>query len=111
MVASPVNDEIAAGLLTSSVGAICGTCCALIWLPPVTRWDFARRLTFSLVAGIIFAPILRNFVGWPGWEGLVGAGWLSAFLAWPAGGILMDRFLTSLMRKWISRKLGMTDQE
>lgn len=99
------------GLQNSVIGALCGTICALIWLAPKSRWDFASRFAFSIIAGTIFAPILRNFVGWPGWEGLIGAGWLSAFLAWPAGGILMDRFLTSLMRKWISRKLGMTDQE
>jgi len=106
-----MNAEIVGGLQNSAIGALCGTGCALIWLPPVTRWDFARRFTFSLVAGIIFAPILRDFVGWHGWEGLVGAGWLSGLVAWPAAGILLDRFFTRLMRKWVARKLGITEDE
>ena len=106
-----MNPEIVGGLTNSAIGALSGTVCALIWLPPSSRWDFARRFTFSLVAGMIFAPILRDFVGWPGWEGLVGAGWLTSFLAWPAGGILMDRFMTRVMRRWISRKFGVSEEE
>ncbi len=75
--------EVAAGLLLKMIGAFAGAVLALIFVPPKTLNGFIRRGTFALVSGPILGPYVQGWAGFSdGWEGLVAASSMAAFVSW-----------------------------
>lgn len=75
--------EIVAAIVLKAIGAIAGTFVALVFLPP-RRWkEFLARAMVGPVVGIISAPHVRDYLGWPATEeSIVSSAALGAFISW-----------------------------
>lgn len=88
-----------------------GSVIALIFIEPNTIKGFIRRLVASLLFGIAISPLLRDFAGFPDtWKGALGAACLTSIAAWGAVGIITDLMRGRAIRKWVERKLGLSDE-
>jgi hypothetical protein len=64
-------------------GAFAGAVLALVFLPPKSRGEFVRRAVLSLIAGLIFADPLRDWLKWPEtWQMDLAAATAVAMLSW-----------------------------
>ncbi len=46
------------------LGALAGAVLALVFQPPKTRTEFIRRASLSLICGIIFGDVVRDYLKW-----------------------------------------------
>ncbi|MCW0235228.1 MAG: hypothetical protein OJJ21_16625, partial [Ferrovibrio sp.] len=58
----PVN-EIATGILIKFLGSIAGAILALLRFPPRTRSEAARRISSSIIVGVISASVVVYKIG------------------------------------------------
>lgn len=71
------------GLLAKVCGVMAGTALALVFNPPPTRAEFARRCFVSVVFGAVFGPVIVWRFDLPGdVETTVAAFAAAAFLSW-----------------------------
>lgn len=78
-----MTGEVLAALILKLLGAAAGSALALVFVPPRSMRGFFRRVTASLVGGIIFGGFARSMAGFSDdWEGLVAGACLAAFCAW-----------------------------
>lgn len=71
------------GLLAKACGVVAGTALALVFNPPPTRAEFARRSFVSVVFGAVFGPvILWKFELPRDTDTIVAAFAAAAFLSW-----------------------------
>lgn len=76
-------------LISKLLGALGGAFLALVFIPPQGWREFLSRGSGSIVAGIIFAPVVKSYLGWAtDVESMMAAGAIAAFAAWPVMGIM-----------------------
>lgn len=82
--------EIWTGMIVKLLGAAAGAALALVFVPPKTYLGFIRRVTASLIGGLVFAAPAQEFIRFtPNWEGLLGGACLAAFASWWAMGTVI----------------------
>lgn len=64
-------------------GSVAGTILALVFIVPKTLSGFIRRISASLVGGMVFGPSVHYYGGWPAsWEHLMASAAIASFLCW-----------------------------
>lgn len=82
--------EVMMALTLKLLGAFAGSALALVFVPPRTKRGFYRRVTASLIGGVIFGSIVRNWANFDkDWEGLIAGSCLAAFVAWWTMGLIL----------------------
>jgi len=85
-----IPSDVWTGMILKLLGSGAGAALALVFVPPKTYLGFVRRLTASLIGGMIFATPAREFTRFSdNWEGLVGGACLAAFASWWAMGMII----------------------
>lgn len=70
-------------LLLKLVGSVGGAVLALIFQAPKNRAEFVTRAGFSVLAGFLFADVVRAYVKWDDtWQMLLAASAMTAALSW-----------------------------
>lgn len=71
-------------------GAVCGSAMALVYGPPASLQGFIRRGMAGLIGGSVFAPYIRERLGFTAdWEGMLMAATLGAFASWHVMGAII----------------------
>ncbi len=82
--------EILTGMILKLSGSLAGTVLSLLFMPPHSRTEAARRASASIIVGIIFAVNAREYLGLVDEEwSLVSASCLCALSAWWAMGAVV----------------------
>lgn len=61
-------------------GAFVGAIIALVFVPPRSRWGFARRLTAAMLFGPTFGPFAQEKLGFG--DGAFAASCLASIVSW-----------------------------
>jgi hypothetical protein len=70
-------------VILRAIGALAGAALALLVKPSQTRTEFFMRLSGSIIAGIVFAPTLREWLKWDRTEDhIIASAALVSFGAW-----------------------------
>ncbi len=76
-------DETALGIVFKVAGSIAGSVLALIFQVPKNRAEFVTRAVFSLLCGILFSDVTRDYFKWAEtWQMIIAAGAVTAMLSW-----------------------------
>ncbi len=86
MVARRMIDQIDPDVGTKVAGALVGAVIALVFVPPRSRWGFARRFTAAMLFGPTFGPYVQLRLGFG--EGAFAASCLAAIVSWSLLGAL-----------------------
>ncbi len=74
-----ISEAVAAKL----TGAFSGAFLALIFMVPKSRFDFFRRLIFSIIAGVVFAPVSQHYIALGDtWVDLAAHAGIAALASW-----------------------------
>lgn len=85
-----MDPEIVAVLMLKFIGAAAGAALALVFVPPKTYRGFVRRLTASLIGGVMFAAYVREWGNFgDNWEGRIAAACAAGFMSWWAMGAVI----------------------
>ncbi len=78
-----IPPEIMTDMILRLMGATAGSALALVYNPPRTNEGFVRRVTASMICGVVFAGYVQTSVGFDrNADGLIAAACLTAFVAW-----------------------------
>ena len=67
-------------------GALVGAAISLLFVPPRSRWGFARRFTAAMLFGPTFGPYVQEKFGFG--EGAFAASCLASIVSWSLLGVL-----------------------
>lgn len=82
--------EAGAAILLKLLGSVAGAVLALVFLLPRTRREGLRRFGGSVVAGVIFAPVVMHYGAWSATpDNVVAASGAAAFGSWWVMGALV----------------------
>lgn len=59
-----MDDGFLAAIALKLLGALAGAVLALVFQPPKTRTEFIRRASLSIICGIIFGDVARDYLKW-----------------------------------------------
>ena len=56
---------------------------ALVFLPPATKTEFMRRFSLSVIAGMLWGDLAREYFRWPDtWQMYLASSAIIAMLGW-----------------------------
>jgi hypothetical protein len=81
-----MTPEILVEIAIKISGALVGAVIALVFVPPRSRWGFARRFVAAMLFGPTFGPYVQAKLGFG--EGAFAASCLAAIVSWSLLGAL-----------------------
>jgi hypothetical protein len=70
-------------LALKALGSVSGAVLALVFQPPKNRAEFVTRAAFSVISGLIFGDIAREYFKWADtWQMVLAASAATAMLSW-----------------------------
>lgn len=91
-----IPPEVMTDMILRLMGATAGSALALVYNPPRTKEGFTRRVTASMICGVVFPGYVQSMVGFAkDADGMIAAACLTSFVAWWA----MDAIIR-VVRLW-----------
>ncbi len=91
-----MDGVFATAILIKGGAAFAGAVLALTFQPPKTRAEFVTRVVFSILSGLLFGDVVREYFKWAEtWQMVTAAGALTAMLSWFIMGAV-----TRIIGKW-----------
>lgn len=95
-----MDSALVATILIKGGAALAGAILALVFQAPKTRAEFVTRAVFSILSGLLFGDVVREYFKWAEtWQMVVAAGALTSMLSWFIMGAV-----TRIISKWTPPK-------